>query len=394
MPMPTAIANEKRSTEPNSHHRRHAAAAAHHHGGHQHLHYRHGKVKVVEESQLSKRAVGDLVSATIDGQLVSWTNVYAGPGVATDAPVLGAVDDTGASTSGTDKTEGTDETSQSYTLSSTMTTSTSSASASTAPVTSGGWARQAYFNAASGTAEGVTFLNHFGGTDDIPGTSTGGPAFGASLSFASSDGQAGAASSQVLSNAMIEDDTEVIIMTDQSCNDGGCGFTRPGGVAYRKLSLSPFSRLLIEGRLDGFSGAQKVFLLEFSMPLSNSTAFNGDMPAIWLLNAQIPLTSQYGTNAECSCWTSGCGEFDLFEVLDSGNFRCKSTLHMAPAGGSSDWFQRPTTGSITAAVVIAGEHEVAAIRVLGEGQSFDTTLSEDVVNRWVKEQGAVFQMEI
>ena len=99
---------------------------------------------------------------------------------------------------------------------------------------------------------------------------------------------------------MIEDDTEVIIMTDQSCNDGGCGFTRPGGVAYRKLSLSPFSRLLIEGQLDGFSGAQKVFLLEFSMPLSNSTAFNGDMPAIWLLNAQIPLTSQYGTNAECS----------------------------------------------------------------------------------------------
>lgn len=93
-------------------------------------------------------------------------------------------------------------------------------------------------------------------------------------------------------------------------------------------------------------------------------------------------------------WTSGCGEFDLFEVLDSGNFRCKSTLHMAPAGGSSDWFQRPTTGSITAAVVIAGEHEVAAIRVLGEGQSFDTTLSEDVVNGWVNEQGAVFQMEV
>lgn len=63
--------------------------------------------------------------------------------------------------------------------------------------------------------------------------------FGASLSYASSDGQSGAASPQVLSNAMIEDDTEVIIMTDQSCDDGGCGFTRPGGVAYRK-SRFPF----------------------------------------------------------------------------------------------------------------------------------------------------------
>lgn len=36
------------------------------------------------------------------------------------------------------------------------------------------------------------------------------------------------------------------------------------------------------------------------MPLTNSATFNGDMPAIWLLNAQIPLTSQYGTNPECS----------------------------------------------------------------------------------------------
>lgn len=66
---------------------------------------------------------------------------------------------------------------------------------------------------------------------------------------------------------------------------------------------------------------------------------------------------------------------------------------MAPAGGSSDWFRRPTGESITAAVVIAGEHEIAAIRVLAEGQSFDTTLSEDVVNGWVNEQGAVFKME-
>lgn len=66
---------------------------------------------------------------------------------------------------------------------------------------------------------------------------------------------------------------------------------------------------------------------------------------------------------------------------------------MAPAGGSSDWFQRPTEGSITAAVVITREHKVAAIRVLVEGQSFDTTLGEDLVNGWVNEQGSVFKME-
>lgn len=176
--MPTNIANEKRSVKSNSHHRRHAAAAVHHHGGHQYLHDHHGKVKQVDESQLLERAVGDLVSATIDGQLVSWTNEYAGPGVATAAPVAEAVDNVNASALSTDMTDDADLTSQSSTLSSTTITSASSSSTSTAAAHSQGWTRQAYFNAASGTAEGLTFLNHFGGTNGIPGTSAGGPALG------------------------------------------------------------------------------------------------------------------------------------------------------------------------------------------------------------------------
>ena len=159
--------------------------------------------------------------------------------------------------------------------------------------------------------------------------------------------------------------------------------------------LFPFSQhgSRTERGIDGFSGDQKLFLLEFSMPTTNATTFNGNMPAIWLLNAQIPLTSQYGTNADCSCWTSGCGEFDLFEVLDQGDFRCKSTLHMAPAGGSSDWFQRPSSDSIVAAVVIGGNNEVAAIRVLEDGLSFDEILSESTVDDWLEGQSSVFAME-
>lgn len=128
------------------------------------------------------------------------------------------------------------------------------------------------------------------------------------------------------------------------------------------------------------------------MSYTNTTGFNADMPAIWLMNAQIPLTSQYGENPDCSCWTSGCGEFDLFEILDSNNFRCKSTLHMAPAGGSSDWFMRPTGDSITAAVVFAGSNEVAAIRILDQGQSFDVSLSGVVINSWLEEQSSLFRM--
>lgn len=145
--------------------------------------------------------------------------------------------------------------------------------------------------------------------------------------------------------------------------------------------------------LDGFAGALKVFLIEFSMPLTGKRSFNGDMPAIWAMNAQIALTSQYGTNPECSCWTSGCGEFDLFEVLDSGNTRCKSTLHMAPAGGSSDFFVRPTTETITAAIVFDGDNEEAVIRILDGGATFGASLSNADVAGWLGGPSSVFKLE-
>ena len=61
--------------------------------------------------------------------------------------------------------------------------------------------------------------------------------FGASLSYASSDGQSAAASSQVLRDSMIEDSTEIILLSDRSCSDGECGYTRPGGVAFRMLTI-------------------------------------------------------------------------------------------------------------------------------------------------------------
>ena len=124
------------------------------------------------------------------------------------------------------------------------------------------------------------------------------------------------------------------------------------------------------------------------MPSTGQRGFNGDMPAIWLNNAQIPLTSQYGTNENCSCWTSGCGEFDLFEVLDPGNTRCKSTLHMAPAGGSSDYFLRPIEGTITAAVVFTGRHEVAHIQILDGRVNFDHILAAHVVDGFTSLQGS------
>lgn len=34
---------------------------------------------------------------------------------------------------------------------------------------------------------------------------------------------------------MIEDDVEIIVMSDKTCEGDSCGYTRPGGVAYREF---------------------------------------------------------------------------------------------------------------------------------------------------------------
>ncbi|KAL8779344.1 MAG: hypothetical protein Q9213_006987 [Squamulea squamosa] len=342
-----------------------AHAHAHRHGQ-QHVH--HAK----RNHALAERAVGDMVVATIDGKVVSWANNYGGPGASPNTADARPVAPTTLATSfGTPS----------------QAPSTTATPASSGPVNpfpqeegsggeSGRWARQAYFNAEAGSSNGFTFLNHFGGTKGMPGTAEGGPAyvlpkprwmitiallmfirFGASLSYASSDGKSAAASAQTLGNKMIEDDVEIIVMSDKTC----------------------------EG--DGFAGDSKLFMMEFSMPRTGKTGFNADMPGIWLLNAQIPLTSQYGTNPKCSCWTSGCGEFDLFEILDTGNFRCKSTLHMAPAGGSSDYFQRPEKSTIKAAVLFHGANQAAHIKILDNNQNFDESLAADVVQAMTKDDG-------
>ena len=68
------------------------------------------------------------------------------------------------------------------------------------------------------------------------------------------------------------------------------------------------------------------FCFEFEMPSdTNGNGYNQDMPAVWLLNAKIPRTLQYG-EATCSCWKTGCGELDLFEVLSSGSNKMISPL--------------------------------------------------------------------
>lgn len=324
---------------------------------------------------VERRALGDVVIATIDGQVVSWLNNWSGESTtaaaatSTQAATTSVAEATStaatvealnrivAGSSSSSAASSSVVASSSVAASSTSASTSSSSAASTETSSSGSWTRKAYYNAESGSADGVVFLNHNGGS----GSGVFDYAFGNSLSYASTDGASGASSPQVLADAALDSDVEVVIMSDTECDDD-CGFVRDGTVAYH-----------------GWSGAQKAFLFEFQMPLDGNTdaATNGDMPAIWMLNAQIPRTLQYGL-AECSCWTTGCGEFDIFEVLAPGDLRCKSTLHGNINGGDSDYFKRPTESTIKAALILNGDN--IHIKQLSDDYEFGSSLDESSIS--------------
>lgn len=131
---------------------------------------------------------------------------------------------------------------------------------------------------------------------------------------------------------------------------------------------------------EGFAGANKVFLFNFKMPLDGERGFNGDMPALWALNGRIPRTMQYG---DCSCWTSGCGEADFYEVLASGDTKCKSTFHLNNSGGSSDYFDRPVDNYVKVAVVFDESSASVSIKELDSSVDFSEGLDEATVKSWI-----------
>ncbi|SLM34217.1 Domain of unknown function DUF2403, glycine-rich [Lasallia pustulata] len=373
---PGTGSSKKRSVRQTHHDRRH---------GHQKMHERNREVREIEDHvEEVKRGVGSVVTMTMaNGKVITFTNAYGSAAATTSthttsthttstATVVAATSSSAPSSSAyaAAATSSSAPSSSAYAAAATAASSASSSSstAAYASAASGSWTRQAYYSSDQGTADGLVFLNNMGGG----GSGVFDYTFGASLSYASSDATGSAASAQVLSGSIL-DNNEIIIMTNTPCENGDCGYTRPGTVPYH-----------------GFGGAEKVFLMEFSMPLSGCTTGGApDMPAIWMLNAQIPRTLQYGL-ANCSCWTSGCGELDLFEVLSMGNTYATTTLHLTSGCGGStpNYFSRPTSTTIKAAVVFKGDNQTANIRILDDSQTFDSALAASTIEWFCSDSNA------
>ncbi|KAI5283565.1 target of Sbf, partial [Ascosphaera aggregata] len=170
----------------------------------------------------SKREAAPVeVTATIFGQVVSWiqdapqptpaapvaANLPAGPAAIANLPAGPAGDDstagpaTGDSSTGSADSAGTASVEQHDATSSPAEPQQKQQSPPSSPkipskAKSGSWGRVAYYDASSGTADGLVFLNHQGGQ----GSGVWDAANGNSLSYASKDAKSGASSPQVLND--------------------------------------------------------------------------------------------------------------------------------------------------------------------------------------------------
>lgn len=239
----------------------------------------------------------------------------------------------------------------------------------------GEWTRKAHYDAASQTADNVTFLVNGGDESKC---------LGKALTYADADGVHTASLPQVLQkDNLIESDAEYIIYSNVLCGASGsgkdCGVYRPGIPAFH-----------------GFYGAVKMFLFEFEMPTGNGTLkqfYKYDMPAIWLLNAQIARTSEYLANALCLCWNSGCGEFDVFEVMNATETNhLYLTIHDYQGTGDINegimayaHFPRARNGTMKGGVVF--DLKSNAIVFLLDKVSVDGTVQGSLVNLWILDAG-------
>lgn len=342
-----------------------------------HIHHAHKRQAAVEVVQITETVYVDQNGATV-------TAGDAGEAAATSSTAAAVAASQGASQ--VDKAVSTNPTtlltSSSTTAaasSSSATTAASSSSSSSSDSDSGsssssGWNRVAYYT--PGSATNITFMNTLGGK----GSGVWSSAFGNSISYAASNGVDCASSSEVLGEVTFSSDEEFIIFSGSSCSDssvGDCGYYRSGIPAYH-----------------GFAGASKIFVFEFTMPHDSSGSSNPDMPAIWMLNAKIPRTLQYGKSS-CSCWSTGCGELDLFEILTEGDTRLISHIHDGQGnngnaqggGGSQDYFTRPTSGSMKGAVIFDGSSQKIHIVQLDSSVDFSSGLSSSTVSSWLSMTG-------
>lgn len=226
--------------------------------------------------------------------------------------------------------------------------------------TGSSYTRVSYWSS-SGEADNISFLNNLGGSASGEWSIC----QGNSLSWASADATTSEASSTVFGGTL-PNGVEMTVLSGQAC-DSSCEWYRPVG-------------------MKGWAG-EKILIVEASMPhtAGGRSASQGDKPAIWSLNAKIPRTAQYG----CNCERTGCGEFDMVEVINDGDEAAWTTMYSWQTSvGSPDYFVRPTGGAAMFATHFNVPSSKIQVVQLASGQfSYATNIDASLVRSWDGVQG-------
>ena len=135
---------------------RRTASAHERRHGHQHFHAHEKEIRDIQED-VEKRAVGEWVTATINGKVASWKNEFGGPAGSPATPAAG------------DKPYAELYVKPQQTAKPDADAKSAPNTGGQVPDVKGDWVRAGYYNAKAQKAEGVTFLNHLGG-DATSGT--------------------------------------------------------------------------------------------------------------------------------------------------------------------------------------------------------------------------------
>ncbi|EEY68996.1 secretory protein OPEL [Phytophthora infestans T30-4] len=228
----------------------------------------------------------------------------------------------------------------------------------------GSWPRVSSYSSKDGTVENLTFMNNK--NVDYSGQNEHGP-----QGYASADGKDKADKPTVFSGELVEasDPTkigggpgistgvEINIMTGEKCNGECLGFS--GDNDYK-----------------GWGGGKKAFVTEVKMP----KGLIPDQPAIWMLNAQVMHSNQYGCNCRGMGPVGGCGELDIAEVIETNPLRNKVTTHLYYYDGSvlspgGDNFAPRSYDSNTVYVTLIDDSNEGLIKIV-ELESFDFSQTE------------------
>ncbi|RLN56896.1 hypothetical protein BBP00_00007767 [Phytophthora kernoviae] len=228
----------------------------------------------------------------------------------------------------------------------------------------------------NGTQDNMVFMNNMNidytgadsspqgySTDDGTATATESTVFGGSLADASDMSVTGG-------GPCVTTGCEVNIMTATNCadEDGCIGY-------YDDMGFH------------GWDGGMKMFVTKVMMP-TGSTA---NLPAIWMLNAQVVRASQYGCNCRGEGSEGGCGELDVAEVIETNTAQDKVSTHYyfydgSVSPGGDNYASRPTDSAVTYVTIIdnSGTGTIKIIELGGDDFDFSVdSISSSTVSTWI-----------